>query len=129
MKQSNTTKPKKVEEIKLKVNGEDNEGGEQSSQSSREENQTTCKNFWSKSILCMGNTVSEVMKGMCCFRSKNELLSFLVYPKNENPVNFAQLNLFFLVWFTLDLILCSFVPLFFNADTGKTKNILSNENV
>ena len=60
------------------------------------------------------------MKGMCWFKNKIELLSFVVYSKDENPVNFAQLNLFFLIFFTLDLFLCSFVPLFFHsAEWGK----------
>ena len=128
LKLNNTTKTKKIEEIKSKVDGDDNEAGEESAQPLDEKNKTTCKNFWPKSILCMGNTVSEVMKAMCCFRSKNELLSFLVFPKDENPVNFAQLNLFFFIWFTLDIILCSVVPLFFNADTVIAKNALSKVN-
>ena len=122
------TKSKEIEEAKNKVNENDNEGGEQSSQPLDEENKTTFRSLLLKTILCMGNTISEVMKAMCCFRSKNQLLSFLVYPKEENPVNFAQLNLFFFIWFTLDIILCSVVPLFFNADTVKTKNALSKEN-
>ena len=120
IKSNQTAKPKEVEDIKSKVNN--NEGGEQNSQSN-EENKTTLRNFWPKTILCMGNTVSEVMKAMCCFGSKNELLSFIVYPKGENPVNFAQLNLFFFIWFTLDLILWSIVPLFFHANTFKNRNI------
>ena len=128
LKSNQTTKSKEIEEAKNKVNENDNEGGEQSSQPLDEENKATCKNFWPKSILCMGNTVSKVMKAMCCFRSKNELLSFLVFPKDENPVNFAQLNLFFFIWFTLDIILCSVVPLFFNADTVIAKNALSKVN-
>ena len=72
---------------------------------------------WSDIIICLKNlilsvgfSISEVMKAMCWFRNKNELLSFVVYSKDKNPVNFVQLNFFFLVFFILDLFLCIYVP-------------------
>ena len=50
-------------------------------------------------------------------------MSFVVYKKDEYLVNFPQLNLFFSVFFILDLYLCSFVPLFFHsAKWGKKWN-------
>ena len=73
-----------------------------------------------KLIFSIGLLISEFMKAMCWFKNRNELLSFVIYSKDKNPINFAQLNLFFLVFFTLDLFLCSFVPLFFHSsECGK----------
>ena len=66
--------------------------------------------YLKNSILSIGFSISEVMKAMCWFRNKNELLSFVVYYKDENPINFVQLNFFFLIFFILDLFLCMYVP-------------------
>ena len=96
---------------------------EEMEESGSEESEQSEINTWvdilkcvKRSISNIGYAISEVVKTMFWFKNKNELLSFIVYSKDKNPINFAQLNLFFLVFFIFDLLLCSFIPSFLHSD-------------
>ena len=84
---------------------------------------TTCYECLSKSVSSIGVFISNSMKKLCWFKSKENLMSFIVYKNMKNPINFAFLNMFFLVWFTLDLILWSTIPLFFHASPVQRESV------
>ena len=105
----------------------DNDKQIQNANVNENEKKSTCCECISKSFAYLGNVIAKSMRTMCCFNSKEELMSFIVYKDKKNPINYAQLNLFFLVCFSLDLILWSVVPLFFHAKPLQNESV-GNEN-